>query len=289
MQWCMFDANDGVGLRLGQLIDDGRRVAPATSHATLLDLIDAAASGATGGDVTIDEAAAIAAGSVSLAAPIPTPRRNILCVGKNYRDHVAELSTSDLSLDAASVPEAPIVFTKFPNTVVGPGAVVELLPHVTTMVDYEAELAVIIGAGGTDIAAGEAMDHVWGYTIINDVTARDRQQRHRQWLLGKSLNGFCPMGPVAVTADEVDLADTPITCHVNGELRQSANTAELIFGVPELIATISAGFTLQPGDVIATGTPAGVGAGLRPPRFLQPGDEVAITIPSIGTLTNTFK
>ena len=133
------------------------------------------------------------------------------------------------------------------------------------------------------------MDFVWGYTAINDVTARDRQKRHRQWLLGKTLDGFCPMGPRAVTRDEVDLSDTRLTCYVNDELRQEANTRELIFSVPEIISVISEGFTLQPGDLIATGTPAGVGIGYDPPRFLKPGDCVRIEISNVGTLENTFK
>jgi 2-keto-4-pentenoate hydratase/2-oxohepta-3-ene-1,7-dioic acid hydratase in catechol pathway len=130
---------------------------------------------------------------------------------------------------------------------------------------------------------------VWGYTVINDVTARDRQKRHRQWLLGKTLDGFCPMGPRAVTRDEVDLSDTRLTCYVNDELRQEANTRELIFSVPEIISVISEGFTLQPGDLIATGTPAGVGIGYDPPRFLKPGDCVRIEISNVGILENTFK
>ena len=133
------------------------------------------------------------------------------------------------------------------------------------------------------------MDFVWGYTVINDVTARDRQKRHRQWLLGKTLDGFCPMGPRAVTRDEVDLSDTRLTCYVNDELRQEANTRELIFSVPEIISVISEGFTLQPGDLIATGTPAGVGIGYDPPRFLKPGDCVRIEISNVGILENTFK
>ena len=160
-------------------------------------------------------------------------------------------------------------------------------PTVTQMVDYEAELAVIIGKGGRGITKENSWDHVWGYTIINDVTARDLQKNHKQWFLGKSLDGFAPMGPWAVTADSVDATNLTVSCHVNGELRQKANTADLIFDIPTLIATLSAGITLQPGDIIATGTPAGVGIGLTPPRFLQSGDRVEITISGIGTLANT--
>ncbi len=226
-------------------------------------------------------------------APIPEPRRNVLCVGKNYREHAIEFASSGFdnsdNAGAPPEPEHPIVFTKFASSVIGPNETVELMPHVTSMVDYEAELAVIIGSGGRDISPNDAMGHVWGYTIVNDVTARDRQKTHKQWLLGKTLDTFCPMGPVAVTHDEVDLADTWVTSYVNGERRQHANTCDLIFPVPDIIATISAGFTLRPGDIIATGTPAGVGIGLDPPQFLQPGDRVTIEITNIGTLENPFK
>lgn len=250
------------------------------------DVVDLAISG----EATPEPTDEVETAALHLLAPIPEPRRSIFCVGKNYRDHVAEFARSGFDASKATdMPDVPIVFSKFPSTVVGPDDFVELMPHVTSMVDYEAELAVIIGRPGRDIGVSDAMDHVWGYTIVNDVTARDRQKAHKQWLLGKSLDTFCPMGPIAVTADELDLGDTRISCTVNGELRQDSNTRELIFSVPEIISTISAGFTLQGGDMIATGTPAGVGAGFDPPRFLVAGDEVAITIEPIGTLRNTFK
>jgi 2-keto-4-pentenoate hydratase/2-oxohepta-3-ene-1,7-dioic acid hydratase in catechol pathway len=225
---------------------------------------------------------------VQLAAPIPRPRRNIFCVGKNYFDHAHEFARSGFDSSAASgaVPDAPIIFSKVPECVTGPGAPIPVDPAVSACVDYEAELAVIIGKGGRGIAAQDAMNHVWGYTIVNDVTARDLQGRHKQWLIGKSLDGFCPMGPWVVTADEIDLADTAVRCWVNGEKRQDSNTRDLIFDVPTLIATISAGITLMPGDVIATGTPAGVGIGFNPPKYLHPGDVVRIEIGGIGVLEN---
>jgi 2-keto-4-pentenoate hydratase/2-oxohepta-3-ene-1,7-dioic acid hydratase in catechol pathway len=275
--------------RVGLPSFDGSVALLAPEFRSVLDLIDLAAAG----EPTPEATDRVHESELSMLAPIPEPRRNIFCVGKNYREHVAEFSrsgfdTSD-SARSADAPAAPIVFTKFPSSVVGPGDTVDLMPHVTSMVDYEAELAVIIGRTGRDVPLAEAMDYVWGYTIVNDVTARDRQQRHKQWLLGKSLDTFCPMGPLAVTADEVDLADTAISCRVNGELRQDANTRDLIFSVPEIISTISEGLTLHAGDLIATGTPAGVGVGFDPPRFLQPGDEVAITVAPIGTLRNNFK
>ncbi len=227
-------------------------------------------------------------GSVRLLAPIPRPRRNVFCVGKNYHDHAHEFASSGYDSSAAkgAVPEHPIVFSKVPESVVGPGAAVLIDAAVTQSVDYEVELAVIIGRPGRCIPAGRALEHVWGYTIVNDVTARDLQGRHSQWLIGKSQDGFCPMGPCAVTADEIDLADTPVRCFVNDELRQNSNTRLLIFDVPTIIAAISNGITLLPGDVIATGTPAGVGLGFKPPRFLGPGDVVRCEIGGIGVLEN---
>ena len=233
---------------------------------------------------------AIDLASVALDAPIPRPFRNILCVGKNYRDHAQEFAASGFDSSAASradaIPAAPIIFTKAPESVVGPGQPIIHPAEISNSVDYEAELGVIIGTGGRGISRKDAYAHVWGYTIINDVTARDWQGRHKQWFLGKSFDTFCPMGPWAVTGDEVDVENLDIKCWVNDELRQSANTRDLIFGIPELIETISAGITLYPGDVIATGTPAGVGIGFTPPRYLAPGDRVRIEVEGIGTLVS---
>ncbi|MBV8662458.1 MAG: fumarylacetoacetate hydrolase family protein [Hyphomicrobiales bacterium] len=225
-----------------------------------------------------------------LEAPIPRPRRNIFCVGKNYHEHAKEFASSgfDSSAAAGVVPKHPIIFSKVPECVVAHGHPVRVDRATTQAVDYEAELAVIIGVGGRGIRPENVLDHVWGYTIVNDVTARDLQGRYSQWLIGKSQDTFCPMGPWAVTRDEIDLANTSIKCWVNGELRQSANTRDLIFDVPTIIATISAGVTLQPGDVIATGTPAGVGIGFNPPKYLLPGDVARIEIENIGVLENPF-
>ncbi len=225
---------------------------------------------------------------ITLVAPIPRPRRNIFCVGKNYHEHAKEFAASGFDSSAAkgAVPQAPIVFSKLPETVVPAGAPIKIDPGVTTAVDYEAELAVIIGKTGRNIAPADALSHVWGYSIVNDVTARDLQGLHSQWLIGKSQDSFCPMGPWAVTADEIDLADTPVRCWINNELRQDSNTGLLIFDVPTIIAAISNGITLQPGDVIATGTPAGVGIGFDPPKYLTPGDRVRVEIGGIGVLEN---
>ncbi|MEJ1156902.1 fumarylacetoacetate hydrolase family protein [Prosthecomicrobium sp. N25] len=228
---------------------------------------------------------------VKLLAPIPEPRRNIFCVGKNYRDHAREFAGSGFEAGAVKGQEIdayPAVFTKPPSSVIGPGDTVDLHANVTQAVDYEAELTIVIGKAGRDIPAERAFEHIFGYTIINDVTARDRQKNHKQWFMGKALDTFCPMGPWITTADEIDAETLQVICRVNGELRQNANTRDLIFGIPSLIATISGGLTLVPGDLIATGTPAGVGIGFNPPKFLEAGDEVAITISGIGTLMNRF-
>ncbi|HSH43697.1 MAG TPA: fumarylacetoacetate hydrolase family protein [Arenicellales bacterium] len=230
----------------------------------------------------------LAVEDVVFQAPIPRPRRNIFCVGKNYHEHANEFASSGFDSSAAkgAVPEAPIVFSKVPETVIADGAPIRIDPSVDHAIDYEAELALIIGKSGRNIGKQDAMSHVWGYTIVNDVTARELQGRHSQWLIGKSQDTFCPMGPVAVTADEIDLSDTTVRCWVNGELRQDSNTRLLIFDVPTIIEAISNGITLRPGDVIATGTPAGVGIGFKPPKYLVAGDKVTIEIDNIGRLEN---
>lgn len=222
-------------------------------------------------------------------APFQRPRRNVFCVGKNYREHAQEFERSgfDSSSGANIIPDAPIIFTKVPECVVGSSAEISFDPAISTAIDYEGELAVIIGTGGRAISCSAAMAHVWGYTIVNDVTARDVQNRLKQWHVGKSFDTFCPMGPWAVTADEIDLKNTRLRTWVNGELRQNANTRDLIFDVPTIIAVLSASITLYPGDIIATGTPAGVGIGFKPPRFLKNGDVVAVEIDGLGRLENT--
>ncbi len=225
---------------------------------------------------------------VRLRAPIPRPRRNVFCVGKNYHAHAREFSRSGFDSSAAQgeIPKAPIVFSKVPESVVGTGDAVKIDAGVSSAIDYEAELGVVIGKAGRNIGREEAMGHVWGYTVINDVTARDLQSEHSQWLIGKSQDTFCPMGPWLVTADELDLSDTQVRGYVNDELRQDANTRDLIFDVPSIIAAISNGITLLPGDVIATGTPAGVGIGFDPPKYLVPGDVMRVEISGIGVLEN---
>jgi 2-keto-4-pentenoate hydratase/2-oxohepta-3-ene-1,7-dioic acid hydratase in catechol pathway len=226
---------------------------------------------------------------VRLLAPIPAPRRDLFAVGKNYREHVAEFGRSgyDQPDRSEALPEHPVVFTKATTSVTGPFD--DILPHhgVTAELDYEAELGVIIGRGGRGIRREDAFAHVWGYTIIDDFTARDLQRRHKQWAIGKSLDTHCPMGPYAVSADEIDdVTALHVESFVNGEPRQSAPVKELIFDIPELIAVISAGITLLPGDIIATGTPAGVGIGFDPPKFMASGDVVEIAITGLGAQRN---
>lgn len=226
---------------------------------------------------------------VKVLAPIDQPRRNIFCVGKNYHEHAAEFQNSGFDSSAKNgehAPEAPVLFTKPASTIIGPGDKIPRHTSVTSQLDYEAELGVVIGKAGRNISKANAMEYVFGYTVINDFTARDLQKLHRQWFLGKSLDGFCPMGPYLVTADEVDGQNIDVKCWVNGDLRQNSNTSKLIFDIPTLIETLSAGIELQPGDVIATGTPAGVGIGFTPPKFLQKGDVVRIEIENVGVLEN---
>ena len=227
---------------------------------------------------------------VEIEAPIPQPRRNIFCVGKNYHEHAHEFARSgfDSSAGAGAIPKHPIISSKVPESVVANHASVLIDPSVSTAIDYEAELAVIIGKGGRGISKADALDHVWGYTIVNDVTARDLQGKYSQWLIGKSQDTFCPMGPWAVTKEELDLATAGIRCFVNEDLRQDSKISLLIFDIPTIIATLSQGITLKPGDIIATGTPVGVGIGFDPPKYLKAGDVVRIEIDGIGTLENRF-
>jgi 2-keto-4-pentenoate hydratase/2-oxohepta-3-ene-1,7-dioic acid hydratase in catechol pathway len=268
--------------RVGRLAADGEHLevfaGPAERGA--LDLIEAATLPAIDGRLALAD--------VQLLAPLPRPRRNLFCVGRNYHAHAKELRETVFKNNAAAVDAWPIVFSKVPECVVATGTDVVLPAEVSAQIDYEAELAVVIGRGGRNIARADAPGHVYGCTIVNDVTARDVQMRHGQWHLGKSFDGFCPMGPWLVTADEVDGTDTRVRCWVNGELRQDGRTCDLIFDIPTLIETCSRGITLYPGDIIATGTPAGVGMGLTPPRWLAHGDVVRIEIDGLGVLENRF-
>jgi 2-keto-4-pentenoate hydratase/2-oxohepta-3-ene-1,7-dioic acid hydratase in catechol pathway len=275
-----------LGVLDGDVVSDLSQVegAPRT-------MVEACALGADGLARLTKWAAAApthALGDVTLLAPFPRPARNVFCVGKNYHEHAAEFARSGFDPTAKEVvPEAPVVFTKPPSAVIGPGDAIPGHLDTTNSVDYEGELAVVIGTGGRGIAKDRALDYVFGYTIVNDVTSRLLQQRHRQWVLGKGIDGFCPMGPAVMTADEApDPRRLQLKTWVNGELRQDATVADLIFDIPTLIATISAYITLEPGDIIATGTPVGVGIGFTPPKFLVAGDVVRIEIAGIGVLEN---
>jgi 2-keto-4-pentenoate hydratase/2-oxohepta-3-ene-1,7-dioic acid hydratase in catechol pathway len=211
-----------------------------------------------------------------LLAPIPRPRKNIFCMGRNYAEHAAERG--------AAPPDRPVFFTKPPSAVIGPGA--PIVHHaITQALDYEVELAAVVGRGGRDFGADEALGHVFGYAVLNDVTARDLQKAHQQWFKGKSLDTFSPMGPVLVTADEIpDPQTLGIRLRVNGVTRQEATTGQMIFGVAQLLAALAAGMTLEPGDILATGTPSGVAAATG--AYLKVGDVVEAEIDGLGCLTN---
>jgi 2-keto-4-pentenoate hydratase/2-oxohepta-3-ene-1,7-dioic acid hydratase in catechol pathway len=215
--------------------------------------------------------------SVKLLAPIPRPPK-LICVGLNYRDHAAE--------SKMEIPKVPTIFNKFATSVIGPGDPIRL-PKNSAEPDYEAEFAFVIGKGGRHIAQDDWPKHVFGYTMVNDVSARDFQRATTQWLMGKTFDTFAPMGPYLVTADEVaDPHALDISLKIGDELLQNSNTRELIFKIPELVAYLSSVFTLEPGDVVSTGTPAGVGFARKPPRFLKPGDDVTVRVAGLGELRN---
>ncbi|MEL7461937.1 MAG: fumarylacetoacetate hydrolase family protein [Pseudomonadota bacterium] len=222
-------------------------------------------------------------------SPVPQPRKNVLCVGRNYAEHIAEGDRAQKQ--NVGVTEHPVFFTKPPTAIVPPDGDILVFPEVSTAIDYEVELAVVIGKPGRNIAQSAAMDHVFGYTILNDITARDVQRRHGgQYFKGKGFDGSCPLGPWIVTADDIsDPHNLSIGLTVNGEQRQNGNTADMIFDIPTLIASLSQGMTLEPGDIIATGTPSGVGYAMDPPRFLTAGDTVVCTVSDIGELRNSVR
>lgn len=220
-----------------------------------------------------------------LKAPIPRPAKNVFCVGWNYLEHFAE-GGRQLE-DRRELPQHPVFFSKAPTTVNGPFDPIPYPEGLSVQLDWEAELGVIIGKGGINITESEALDHVFGYTVINDFTWRDIQRRHGgQWFKGKSLDGTCPMGPCIVTADALDPSAVSIECRVSGVMKQQSNTRHLYFSIPRLIASLSQGMTLEPGDILSTGTPEGVGFARNPPEWLSPGDLVETSIEGIGVLRN---
>lgn len=287
-----------TGSRLGLLKDDGKSVIDLATAAAALNL-PAFPSDMLGfieaGDQSLRNTDAVLKSDLpptclrllselKLKAPIERPRKNIYCVGLNYAAHNKEFQGPQKPL-----PEHPILFTKPPMTVVGSGDTINAYPGLTSELDYEAELGVVIGKRGRDIKASDVPSHIFGYTCVNDITARDLQRRHAQWFIGKSMDGFCPIGPAILVRDECAWPPTlRIESRVNGETRQSSTTDQLIFDITHLIVTLSAGHTLEPGDILATGTPAGVGMSFDPPRFMRSGDVVEVEIEKIGILSNSI-
>jgi len=288
MKLITFKTSGGSGI--GALRADGSVVDLAHDSTLPTDMVDMVALGDAGiaaAQRVIDDDSAPVVTDPELLAPIRPPN-NIMAIGKNYHAHAIEFSASGFDAsETTAIPQRPIVFTKALSSIIADGDAIELSSDPSGTSDYEGELGVVIRTGGMNITADEALDHVYGYTVINDVTAREIQQDHVQFFLGKSPATFGPMGPAIVTRDEIaDITDVTLRTRVNGELRQEAKIALLIFDIPTIIASISRTVRLEPGDVIATGTPVGVGIGFDPPKFLQPGDVVEVHIEGIGTLTN---
>jgi 2-keto-4-pentenoate hydratase/2-oxohepta-3-ene-1,7-dioic acid hydratase in catechol pathway len=251
-------------------------------------LLDAIHAHSTRGAMPARGAASYALSAVQLHAPIPRPAKNVFCVGRNYAAHVKEGAAAYNR--EVKLPEVPVFFTKAPTTVSGPFADVPLHADVTQQLDWEVELAVVIGREGRNISRADALSHVFGYAVLNDITGRDLQQRHTQWFKGKSLDGSCPIGPVIVTADEFgDPQSKRVSLRVNGVTKQDATTADMIFPVAIIIEWLSKGLTLEPGDIIATGTPEGVGMGRTPQEWLQAGDVVEAEVEGIGVIRNRIQ
>ena len=279
---------DGIE-RVGALTPDGAAILPLPypdmntliESASFADLLSAASAAESSG-------ASVPTAEAVLLAPIPRPRQDIICLGMNYRDHLTEAA----NYDSAFAKERPVTvyFSKRVSQAVAPEGFIERHAGLTERLDYENELAVIIGKTARDVKAADAADYIFGYTIVNDVSAREVQTAHKQFYFGKSLDGFTPMGPCITTADEIAFPPAlTLTTLVNGEPRQSSNTSLLLNSIAEIIEELSSGMTLLPGTIIATGTPAGVGMGFDPPKFLASGDVVECTIEGIGTLRNTVR
>jgi 2-keto-4-pentenoate hydratase/2-oxohepta-3-ene-1,7-dioic acid hydratase in catechol pathway len=275
----------GKVARIGAVVEDGvidlSAVAP-----DMLSLIELGEPGlAQARDKIASAGASTPLAAVRLLAPIPNPRRNIMCLGLNYAEHAVESAVAGGT--QAELPEFPIIFTKATTAANGPFDAIPFDASVSDKLDWEVELGVVIGQLGANISAERALDHVFGYMVINDVSARDLQRRHKQFFKGKSLDGACPMGPWIVTADEVsDPNQLGIRCRVNGTLKQDSNTKHMIFDVQATIMHLSIGMSLLPGDIIATGTPSGVGFARTPPEFLKPGDVVECEVEQIGAIRN---
>lgn len=267
--------------RVGALTEKGVVFLPYADMNALIESLSPAVLAVTGRPVPLED--------VTLLAPIPRPRQDVICLGMNYRDHAKEAAKYDADAFAKEKPTA-VYFSKRVSRAGDPEGEIPRYEGLVERLDYEAELAVIIGRTAKNVRAAEAGDYVFGYTVLNDVSARDLQTGHKQWYFGKGLDGFTPMGPCILTADETAFPPAlDISCAVNGEERQRSNTSLLIHGIPEIIEELSAGMTLLPGTIIATGTPAGVGMGFDPPRFLSAGDVVECAIQHIGTLRSTVR
>ena len=273
--------------RVGAAIDD-RVVDLSQTFDSMQTLIEEGERALGEARSTIAKAVPVAViAEVELRAPIPHPRRNVFCMGWNYLTHFEE-GQGKRGDQQEELPEYPTFFDKPTTTVIGPRDDIPFDPAFSEKIDYEAELAIVIGRAGRSIPAAEATDHIFGYTLANDVTARDVQRRHGgQWLKGKGMDGSCPIGPWILTSDEIpDPQDLPLLCHVNGVQKQNSNTRFMVFPIATLIEELSLAMTLLPGDILLTGTPEGVGYARNPPEYLSPGDEVTVTIPAIGSISN---
>ena len=281
-------ARDGSQLP-GVWLGEGHVADLSSAFGSILDLIDAGAEGLKTARRLAEDPDVHLSAAVELLAPIPRTRKNVFCVGRNYVDHVKEGARFPGAAEV-KLPEVPQFFTKAPTAINAPGAPVRLDEGLTKLLDYEVELAVVIGKAGRDIPKDRAYEHVFGYTIANDVTARDLQRRHDQWFKGKSLDTSLPLGPWIVDAAEIgDPTTLELSLTVNGQERQRATASMMIFDIPAIIASLSAGMTLEPGDVIATGTPSGVGYAMTPPQGLKDGDVVVARIDRIGELTSPIR
>lgn len=278
----LHDSQETVGL----LTADGAAVRPLP-FADMNTLIEAPRAQLEQAIQAAGEALPLSA--VTLLAPIPRPRQDVICLGINYLSHAAESIRYDAGAFGGERP-VPIYFSKRVTEAVGPEGFIESHPGLVERLDYEAELAVIIGKTARNVKVSAAADYIFGYTVLNDVSARLLQTTHKQWYFGKSLDGFTPIGPCITTADEIAFPPAlAISSHVNGELRQNSTTNLLITSIADIIQELSSGMTLLPGTIIATGTPSGVGMGFDPPKFLKPGDVVECSIENIGTLRNTVR
>jgi len=284
-----------VGVAEGDKVLDLAKAATAAGKAvpaTLRGIIEGGAKAMTAVKAVVKYAQAnpkglyVALDKIKFAAPIQDVRKNVFCVGRNYKAHIEEMAVA-MNRPDPNYPKVPEFFSKPPTTIVAHGDNVERHAGYTKMLDYEAELAIIIGKTGRNIPADKALDYIFGYTIVNDVTARDAQRAHGQFFKGKSFDTFCPIGPWVVTKDEFGQpGGHKITLKVNGKIRQDSNTSDLYHGVPAIIEALSGALTLEAGDIIATGTPSGVAAGMQPPKWLKVGDVMDVEIEGIGVLTN---